>query len=85
MANLAECLPVSLEYLCVRGYEREVNTEHDEQMDTLMALYKSGSSNLNEVVGYEELIPHSDHVKPDDEDRLWSLQERDYLEFYDYL
>lgn len=82
MVSLAECLPDSLEYLCVRGYERGVNSEHDEQMDALMALYRSGSSNLKEVRGIEKLIPHSDDVEPKDKDRLWSLEERGYKDFY---
>ncbi|KAJ5123642.1 hypothetical protein N7448_009739 [Penicillium atrosanguineum] len=83
MVTLAEYLPDSLEYLCVRGYQRGVDNEHDEQMKALMAFFKTESSNLKEVVGIEESIPHSTHVDDiDDEESIWSLQERGYEEFY---
>ena len=73
--TVADCLPNSLEYLCVRGYEKGENKEHDEQMNALMALYKSGMSQLKELKGIEETIPNADHVDdPDgDEHLLWSL------------
>jgi hypothetical protein len=75
--NVATCLPNSLEYLCVRGYEKGENKEHDEQMNALMAFYKSGQSQLKELKGIEETIPNADHVDdPDGNDHLlWSLKE----------
>ncbi|KAJ6150405.1 hypothetical protein N7471_001604 [Penicillium samsonianum] len=78
--DLVDCLPVGLEYLCVRGYEKGENKEHDEQMDALMAFYKSGSSQLKEVKGIDELIPNAEVVHdPDNDDHLlWSLEEIGY-------
>lgn len=70
---VVDCLPVSLEYLCVRGYEKGIKQEHDEQMDALMRAWKSGQSQLKELRGIDEIIPHASHVSdPDgDEHLLW--------------
>lgn len=78
--KLVDCLPENLEYLCVRGYEKGENPEHDEQMNALMAFYQSGSSQLKEVKGFEKLIPHAEDVNdPDGDDHLlWSLEELGY-------
>lgn len=78
--DLVDCLPVGLKYLCVRGYEKGENKEHDEQMDALMAFYKSGSSQLQEVKGIDELIPNAEVIHdPDNDDHLlWSLEEIGY-------
>ncbi|KGO73222.1 hypothetical protein PITC_003100 [Penicillium italicum] len=78
--DLVDCLPVGLEYLCVRGYQKGENEGHDEQMDALMTFYKSGSSQLKEVKGVDELIPNAEMVKdPDNNDHLlWSLEEIGY-------
>ncbi|CAI7601843.1 unnamed protein product [Penicillium glandicola] len=78
--DLVYCLPVGLEYLCVRGYQRGENEEHDKQMDSLRAFYKSGSSQLKEVNGIDELIPNGETVRhPDNDDHLlWSLEEMGY-------
>jgi hypothetical protein len=76
-ARLVNCLPDTLEYLCVRGYHKGENPEHDEHMDELLTLFKSGSSRLNEIKGIEETIPNAENVhNPDnDEHLLWSLKE----------
>ncbi|KAJ5780220.1 hypothetical protein N7457_005380 [Penicillium paradoxum] len=78
--NLVDCLPDNLEYLCVRGYQKGENSEHDEQMDALMAFYKSGSSQLKGLEGVEKLIPNAEPVEhPDDDSHLlWSLSELGY-------
>ncbi|KAF4767684.1 hypothetical protein N7455_011307 [Penicillium solitum] len=78
--DLVDCLPNGLEYLCVRGYQKGENEEHDQQMDALMAFYKSGSSRLQELKGIDELIPNAEVVhNPDNDDHLlWSLEELGY-------
>ncbi|KAJ5375685.1 hypothetical protein N7517_007691 [Penicillium concentricum] len=78
--NLVECLPVGLEYLCVRGYQKGENEEHDEQMDALMLFYKSGSSQLKEIEGINEVIPNAQEVQDPDNNAhlLWSLEEMGY-------
>ncbi|KGO48344.1 hypothetical protein PEX1_021370 [Penicillium expansum] len=78
--DLVDCLPVGLEYLCVRGYQKGQKEEHDEQMDALMTFYKSGASQLKEVKGIDEFIPNAEVVKdPDNDDHLlWSLEEIGY-------
>jgi hypothetical protein len=77
---LVDCLPDSLEYLCIRGYEKGENEEFDRQVDALMAHFTSGLSNLKEVKGIMETIPNSENVdNPDgDHDLLWSLEEAGY-------
>lgn len=49
--RLADSLPDSLEYLCIRGYQRGKNPDHDAQIDTLMDRFKSGSLRLKESGG----------------------------------
>jgi hypothetical protein len=77
---LVDCLPDSLEYLCIRGYEKGESEEFDRQVDALMAHFESGSSNLKEIRGIMEMIPNSANVdNPDDDsDLLWSLEEAGY-------
>lgn len=79
---LSDCLPGSLEYLCIRGYQRHENEKHDAQIDSLVALYESGSSNLKVLVGVEEMIPNAQNVshKAVDEDvhLLWTLKDAGY-------
>ncbi|KXG50505.1 uncharacterized protein PGRI_069960 [Penicillium griseofulvum] len=79
-SNLVDCLPVGLEYLCVRGYQKGENEEHDEQMDALMVFYKSGKSRLEEVKGVDEVIHNAETVQDPDNDShlLWSLNEIGY-------
>ncbi|KAJ5173655.1 uncharacterized protein N7500_001586 [Penicillium coprophilum] len=78
--DLVECLPVGLEYLCVRGYQKGENKEHDDQMDALMGLYKSGSSQLKEIEGIDEEIPNAQDVQDPDNNAhlLWSLEDMGY-------
>ncbi|KAJ5822563.1 hypothetical protein N7447_004903 [Penicillium robsamsonii] len=78
--DLVECLPVGLEYLCVRGYQKGENEEHDEQMDALMLFYKSGSSQLKEIKGIDEVIPNAQEVQNPDNNAhlLWSLEDMGY-------
>jgi hypothetical protein len=80
IVTVADCLPDSLEYLCVRGYEKGAGERGkflDEQMNALMAFYKSGKSQLKELKGIEETVPNSDHVDNPDQDEhlLWSFKE----------
>jgi hypothetical protein len=78
--SLVDCLPVGLEYLCVRGYQKGENKEHDEQMDALMAFYNSGTSQLKEVKGVDEVIYNAETVQDPDNDShlLWSLSDMGY-------
>ncbi|CAI7565773.1 unnamed protein product [Penicillium viridicatum] len=78
--DLVDCLPNELEYLCVRGYQKGESEEHDQQMGVLMDFYKSGSSQLKELKGIDELIPNAEVVHdPDNDDHLlWSLEELGY-------
>ncbi|KOS48628.1 hypothetical protein ACN38_g323 [Penicillium nordicum] len=78
--DLVACLPNGLEYLCVRGYQKGESEEHDQQMDALITFYKSGSSQLRELKGIDELIPNAEVVHdPDNDDHLlWSLEELGY-------
>lgn len=68
-------LPESLEYLCVRGYEQGENAMHDAQIDALMAHCESGSTQIKEIVGIDECIPHSEDlfIQKPEEAYLWSL------------
>ncbi|CAG8242237.1 unnamed protein product [Penicillium salamii] len=79
---VANCLPDTLEYLCVRGYEKGKDAEDDEQMNALMAFYKSGQSHLKELWGIEELIPHASYVDNPDEDGhlLWPFEQESDIE-----
>jgi hypothetical protein len=71
---LPEALPESLEYLCIRGYEKGKCKKWDAHIDALAASFASGSSGIKEITGIEELIPNSEDVdEPDNhEDLLWS-------------
>ncbi|KAJ5123937.1 uncharacterized protein N7515_007762 [Penicillium bovifimosum] len=77
-APLIDCLPDSLEYLCVRGYRKGVNRKHDKDMKKLLAHLKrkkSGSSSLKEIKGIEETIPVVHDPNHHDEDPLiWALE-----------
>lgn len=70
---LPEALPESLEYLCIRGYEKGKCKKWDAHIDALVASFVSGLSGIKEITGIEEIIPNSEDVKdPDDnEDLLW--------------
>lgn len=71
---LPEALPESLEYLCIRGYEKGKCKNWDAHIDALVASFVSGSSGIKEITGIEEFIPNSEDVDdPDDnKDLLWS-------------
>jgi hypothetical protein len=71
---LPEVLPESLEYLCIRGYEKGKCKKWDVHIDALVVSFVSGLSGLKEITGIEEIIPNSEDVDdPDDnEDLLWS-------------
>lgn len=77
---LPDGLPKSLEYLCIRGYERGQCEKWDAQIDALVAFYKSGLSKIKEITGIETTIPNARDVKrPDDnEDSLWTLKHAGY-------
>ncbi|KAJ5215873.1 uncharacterized protein N7498_002280 [Penicillium cinerascens] len=70
---LPEALPESLEYLCIRGYEKGKCKKWDAHIDALVASFVSGSSGIKEIVGIEEIIPNSEDVEDPDnnEDLLW--------------
>lgn len=74
--NLWEELPESLEYLCIRGYERGLYDKWDAQIDSLLKFVDSGSSRIKVIKGIEEMIPNSrDLNNPDnEEDSLWTLK-----------
>ncbi|PWY89216.1 hypothetical protein BO70DRAFT_359501 [Aspergillus heteromorphus CBS 117.55] len=68
---LVDRLPENLEYLCIRGYEKGANPEHDNQIDALMELVQMGSSKLKQVEGVDQLIPHGEDVdNPDNNPHL---------------
>ncbi|KAJ5545297.1 hypothetical protein N7535_006320 [Penicillium sp. DV-2018c] len=58
-SRLVDCLPKSLEHLCVRGYHKGDNPEHDKYMDELLTLSKVGPSQLKEIEGIEQTIPNA--------------------------
>lgn len=70
---LPEALPESLEYLCIRGYEKGKCKKWDAHIDALVASVVSGSSGIKEITGIEEIIPNSEDVEDPDnnEDLLW--------------
>ncbi|CAP97626.1 Pc22g03380 [Penicillium rubens Wisconsin 54-1255] len=70
---LPEALPESLEYLCIRGYEKGKCKKWDTHIDALVASFVLGSSGIKEITGIEETIPNSEDVEdPDgDKDLLW--------------
>lgn len=70
---LPEALPESLEYLCIRGYEKGRCKKWDAHIDALVASFVSGLSGIKEITGIEEIIPNSEDVEnPDDNrDLLW--------------
>ncbi|OKL58672.1 hypothetical protein UA08_06034 [Talaromyces atroroseus] len=78
--SLVDCLPESLESLCIRGYERGKSEENDSQVDALVALQKRATSKLKTIIGIEALIPNSKHVDYPDNGRhlLWIMQEREW-------
>lgn len=70
---LPEALPESLEYLCIRGYEKGKCKKWDAHIDALVASFVSGSSGIKEITGIEEIIPNSEDVDDPDhnKDLLW--------------
>ncbi|KAJ5771664.1 hypothetical protein N7520_002193 [Penicillium odoratum] len=75
--RVVDCLPHSLEYLTIRGYEKGANEAHDKEVAALMAQFESGSLRLKEIKGVDKLIPNGKDVEdPDNNDHLlWSLDE----------
>ncbi|CAG8416638.1 unnamed protein product [Penicillium salamii] len=68
---LPEVLPESLEYLCIRGYEKGKCKQWDTHIDALLASFASGSLGIKEITGIEEMIPNSEDVdNPDDDEHL---------------
>ncbi|KAJ5099547.1 hypothetical protein N7532_006548 [Penicillium argentinense] len=70
---LVDCLPPKLEHICVRGYKRGVNEDHDAQMDALVSLCESGLSTLKTIEGVKKVIPNAVTIEDIDEDGdlLW--------------
>jgi hypothetical protein len=81
--RLVDCLPDSLEYLSIRGYEKGANEAHDKQVAALMARFDSGSLRLKQIKGVDETIPNGCHVENPDQDGhlLWSLEEVGYSDY----
>ncbi|KAJ5201429.1 uncharacterized protein N7498_006092 [Penicillium cinerascens] len=76
---LVDCLPPSLEYLCIRGYLRGEMEEHDFQIDALMKAFNAGSLYLKEINGVEGMIPDAREVgHPNMEDLMWTLKDAGY-------
>ncbi|PYH91300.1 hypothetical protein BO71DRAFT_385849 [Aspergillus ellipticus CBS 707.79] len=71
---LVDELPEGLEYLCIRGYEKGRNPDHDKQIDALRSLLQKGSSTLKTVEGIDKLIPHAEDVDDPDNNThlLWN-------------
>ena len=73
--NLVDCLPESLEYLCIRGYKRGRNPDVDAQVDRMLAAKETGALNLKEIEGIEKCIPNALHVRDRNNiDKLWKLE-----------
>ncbi|KAJ5809206.1 uncharacterized protein N7503_001424 [Penicillium pulvis] len=73
---LPEALPESLEYLCIRGYEKGKCKKWDAHIDALVASFVSGSSGIKEITGIEVTIPNSEDVDdPDDDKDLFNATE----------
>jgi hypothetical protein len=79
--RLIECLPPSLEYLCIYGYVRGANLDVDEHVDELLAKKSEKLPKLKVVKGIEEFVPglkdvfgHSDSL---DEEDLYVREEVD--------
>ncbi|KAJ5347707.1 uncharacterized protein N7506_000960 [Penicillium brevicompactum] len=79
---LVDCLPDSLEYLSIQGYQPGENRLWDTQIKALMARFESGSLRLKEINGVNECIPIGNHIENPDEDShlLWSLEKRGFPE-----
>lgn len=77
---LVDCLPDSLQYLSIRGYQKGHKPLWDTQVEALMVRFESGSLRLKEIKGVKEMIPLGFHVEnPDDDSHLlWSLKERGF-------
>lgn len=76
--DLVDCLPDSLEYLCIRGYRRGRNKKHDARLDRLLKAQKAGTSKLKGIEGIGKYIrqgKHARYLDPDDHDpvSLWKL------------
>lgn len=80
---LMDCLPDSLEYLSIRGYEKGANEAHDTEVAALMARFESGSLRLKEIKGVDKIIPNGYNVENPDKDYhlLWSLEEVGYSDY----
>ena len=69
--RLIDCLPPSLEFLCLRGY-REGNEHHTSMVSELMEKKAKRLPNLKEVQGVGEFISSAEsEVDPDDLERIW--------------
>jgi hypothetical protein len=73
-------VPPNLSHLCIRGYKKGLNREHDVQIQVLKSHYDSGLLNLKELTGIDELIPNAEHVKNpiNNEHLLWKFEEIRY-------
>ncbi|KAJ6016780.1 hypothetical protein N7451_000159 [Penicillium sp. IBT 35674x] len=71
---LPEAIPESLEYLCIRGYEKGQCKKWDAHIDALVSSFVSGSSGIKDITGIGEIVPNSEDVDdPDnDTDLLWN-------------
>ncbi|KAK5733982.1 triosephosphate isomerase [Elasticomyces elasticus] len=86
--RLVEALPVSLEYLLIRGYTRGKVAKYDEAIDDLLALRAERLPVLREIHGVEQCSPSTEiearrrmwgPVKYEEEEEVdyWELDEGD--------
>jgi hypothetical protein len=64
---LLESLPDSLEYICIRGYQKGANKFWDEQVEEVIARFNSGHTALKEIRGVNEMVPNAKNVENADE------------------
>ncbi|CAG7937044.1 unnamed protein product [Penicillium nalgiovense] len=71
---LPGALPDSLEYLCIRGYEKGKCEVWDTHIDALVSAIDSGLLGIKEITGIEEVIPNAQDLDDtgNNEDLLWT-------------
>ncbi|KAJ5087559.1 hypothetical protein N7456_011175 [Penicillium angulare] len=76
--RLVNGLPDNLESLCIRGHQRGRFPTWDKEIDALVAVFNSGSTNLKEIRGVDETIIPSAHVYDEEWDVFWTLDHIGY-------
>ncbi|QIW98739.1 hypothetical protein AMS68_004257 [Peltaster fructicola] len=77
--KLVDSLPVSLEYLLIRGYQRGQCEYYDAEIDDLLHHRNRRLTRLETILGIDVIIPSGEKVEdPDlDEDLLWVQEDPD--------